>query len=98
MDWLNYHHLFYFWTVAKEGSIARATSKLGLAQPTISAQLKALERSLGEKLFERAGRGLVLTEIGRTVLRYAEEIFTLGHELTDAVKDRPRNKPVRFEV
>jgi LysR family transcriptional activator of nhaA len=98
MDWLNYHHLFYFWTVAKEGSIARATPKLGLAQPTISAQVKALERALGEKLFERAGRGLVLTEMGRTVLRYADEIFSLGHELVDAVKDRPRNKPIRFEV
>jgi LysR family transcriptional regulator, transcriptional activator of nhaA len=98
MDWLNYHHLYYFWTVAKEGSIARATPKLGLAQPTISAQLKALERALGEKLFERAGRGLVLTEMGRTVLRYADEIFTLGHELVDAVKDRPRNKPIQFEV
>ena len=98
MDWLNYHHLLYFWTAAKEGSIARATSKLGLAQPTISAQIKALEASLGEKLFERAGRGLALTEIGRTVFQYAEDIFTLGRELVDAVKDRPRDKPVCFEV
>jgi len=56
MDWLNYHHLLYFWTVAKEGSIARACEELRLAQPTISGQIRALEENLGEKLFSRTGR------------------------------------------
>lgn len=98
MDWLNYHHLHYFWVVAKEGSIARATRRLHLAQPTISAQIRALEGSLGERLFERAGRGLALTETGRVVFGYAEEIFALGRELTDTVKDRPTGKPLRLTV
>ena len=61
MEWLNYHHLFYFWTVAKEGSIARACAKLRLAQPTISGQLRMLEDTMGEKLFTKSGRGLVMT-------------------------------------
>ena len=75
MEWLNYHHLLYFWTVAKEGRIAKACRKLLLAQPTISGQLRLLEESLGEKLFVRAGRGLALTEVGQVVYRYADEIF-----------------------
>lgn len=98
MEWLNYHHLFYFWTVAREGSIARAGVKLGLAQPTISGQIRALENVLGEKLFSRSGRGLVLTEVGRMVLGYAEEIFSLGRELLDSVKDRPTGRPIQFVV
>ena len=71
MDWINYHHLLYFYTIAREGSIARACKQLHLTQPTLSAQLRALEESLGEKLFLRSGRSLVLTEIGRLVYRYA---------------------------
>ena len=67
MAWLNYHHLLYFWTVAREGSIARATRKLHLTQPTISAQIHRLEESLGERLFVRSGRRLVLTEVGQVV-------------------------------
>lgn len=98
MEWLNYHHLLYFWTVAKRGSIARACEDLRLAQPTISGQLRALEDSLGEKLFVRQGRRLVLTEAGKVVYRYAEEIFTLGSELTDVLKGRPRNRPMRLIV
>jgi LysR family transcriptional regulator, transcriptional activator of nhaA len=98
MEWLNYHHLLYFWTVAKTGSIARACQELRLAQPTISGQLHALEDSLGEKLFARAGRGLVLTDVGQTVFRYADEIFSLGRELTDVVKGRPRGRPLRLVV
>jgi LysR family transcriptional activator of nhaA len=98
MEWLNYNHLFYFWVVAREGSIAAATRRLHLTQPTISAQLKQLEESLGEKLFEKAGRGLVLTEAGRIALRYADEIFALGRELRDTLKDRPTGKPVRVTV
>ena len=69
MDWLNYHHLFYFWVVAREGSIARACEQLHLAQPTISSQLRKLEKSVGENLFKRVGRNLVLTETGQFVLR-----------------------------
>jgi LysR family transcriptional activator of nhaA len=98
MEWLNYHHLLYFWVVAKRGSIARACEELRLAQPTISGQLHALEESLGEKLFVRQGRRMVLTEVGRMVYRYAEEIFELGSELTDVLKGRPRNRPTRLIV
>ncbi len=98
MEWLNYHHLLYFWTVAKEGSIARACEKLHLAQPTISGQLRLLEESLGEKLFSKAGRGLALTETGHVVYRYAEEIFGLGQELQGVLKGRPRGRPVHLHV
>jgi LysR family transcriptional activator of nhaA len=98
MDWLNYHHLLYFWVVAREGSIAGATRKLNLTQPTISAQLRQLEDSLGEKLFEKSGRGLVLTEAGKITLRYAEEIFALGRELKDTLRDRPTGKPLRVTI
>jgi hypothetical protein len=70
MHWLDYHHLLYFWTVAREGSIVRACEVLHLAQPTISSQLQQLEQQLGGKLFERAGRGLRLTELGKTVYGY----------------------------
>jgi LysR family transcriptional regulator, transcriptional activator of nhaA len=98
MDWLNYHHLLYFWTVAREGSVAKAAARLRLTHPTVSAQIRALERSLGEKLFRRAGRGLALTEMGGIVLRYADEIFALGRELVDAVKDRPTGRPMRLAI
>lgn len=98
MEWLNYHHLYYFWTVAKEGTIARACEKLLLAQPTISGQLKQFEEELGEKLFARAGRRLVLTETGHVVYRYAEEIFNVGQELQDVLRGRPRGRPARFIV
>lgn len=98
MEWLNYHHLFYFWTVAREGSIARASKALRVAPPTISAQLKALEDSLGEPLFERVGRGLVLTDVGRTAQRYADEIFSLGRELLGNVKRRASTDDRRARV
>jgi len=98
MDWLNYHHLLYFWTVAKEGSIAAAGKKLLLAQPTISGQLRALERSIGEKLFIKAGRGLVLTDTGQLVYRYADEIFSLGREMSDALQGRPTGRPLELIV
>jgi LysR family transcriptional activator of nhaA len=96
MEWLNYHHLLYFWTVAKEGSIARACEKLRLAQPTISGQLRLLEETLDEKLFVKQGRGLALTEVGQVVYRYADEIFGLGRELQDVLKGRPRGRPLRL--
>jgi len=98
VEWLNYHHLLYFWTVAKEGSIARASEKLRLTQATISAQISAFERALGEKLFNRVGRRLVLTETGRMAFRYADEIFTLGREFMDTLKGRPTGQPLRFRV
>ena len=88
MEWLNYHHLYYFWTVAREGSITKACRELRLAQPTISGQLRVLEEYLGEKLFERAGRGLKLTEVGEIAFRYADQIFQLGRELQDNVRGR----------
>ncbi len=86
MRHLNYNHLLYFWTVAREGSIAKATESLHLTPQTISGQLKLLEESVGEPLFNRVGRGLVLTETGHMVFQYADEIFTLGAELTSRVK------------
>ena len=98
MEWLNYHHLLYFWVAAREGGISRAAAQLHLAQPTVSAQIRALEESLGEKLFSRSGRTLVLTEVGRVVFRYAEDIFSLGRELLDTVKDRPTGRPLRLTV
>ncbi|MCC6536402.1 MAG: transcriptional activator NhaR [Bryobacterales bacterium] len=98
MAWLNYHHLLYFWTVAKEGSVAKACERLHLAQPTISGQLKQLEETLGEKLFTKAGRGLALTEVGRLVFQYAEEIFGLGEELQSVLKGGPRKRPQRIVV
>ncbi|MFO0740771.1 MAG: transcriptional activator NhaR [Labilithrix sp.] len=98
MEWLNYHHLLYFWVVAKEGSVSRASKELRLAQPTISTQIKRLESALGHKLFERKGRGLVLTTEGRTTFRYADEIFSLGRELTHALEGRKVGKPLRLVV
>lgn len=86
---LNYHHLYYFYVVAREGSIVRAKDKLLLSQPTISAQLRELETALGHPLFERRRQRLHLTEDGRVVLDYAERIFDLGAELKDMLGDRP---------
>jgi LysR family transcriptional activator of nhaA len=98
MDWLNYHHLLYFWMVAKTGSITRAAEELRLAQPTISGQLRALEENLGEKLFTKVGRRLQLTEVGQIVYGYADEIFSIGRELTDVLKGIPRGRPARLVV
>ena len=98
MEWLNYHHLLYFWTVAKKGSVVAACDELKLRQPTISAQIQALEDSIGEKLFDRTGRKLILTEMGKTVFKYAEQIFSLGRELTDVVKGRPVDKTHQLVV
>jgi len=98
MEWLNYHHLHYFWIVAREESISRASERLRLAPSTVSAQLSKLEEMLGGKLFRRAGRSLELTEMGRIVYRYAEEIFSLGREMVDTVRGRPVSGPMRFIV
>ena len=98
MEWLNYHHLFYFWTVVKAGSIHKAGLELRISPPAISTQLKLLENQLGEKLLTRSGRRLVLTDMGRTVFGYAEDIFALGRELQDVVRSRPVGRPLRLDV
>ena len=98
VEWLNYHHLFYFWTVAREGSIARASATLQLAQPTISAQIATLERALGEKLFIRTGRRLTLTRTGQMSLRYADQIFTLGRDLLTTIRTQPSVRPLTLVV
>jgi LysR family transcriptional activator of nhaA len=98
MEWLNYHHLLYFWIVAREGGLVPAGKVLRLSHPTLSAQIHALEDRLAEKLLVKEGRKLVLTEMGRTVYRYAEEIFTTGRELMEAVKGRAQGQPLRLDV
>jgi len=98
MEWLNYHHLLYFWTVVKEGGVGPAAKALRLAPPTISGQVRALEESLELTLFDRVGRKLQVTDDGRVVFRYADEIFNLGRELLDTVKGRPTGRPLRLHV
>jgi LysR family transcriptional activator of nhaA len=98
MEWFNYHHLLYFWTVVREGGVGRAADKLRLSQPTVSAQVRALEERLGEKLFSRVGRRLVPTDVGQVVYRYADEIFALGRELVDTVQGRAPGRPMRLVV
>lgn len=98
MQRLNYQHLYYFWNVAKEGGITRACEKLHLAQPTISGQLAVLEQAIGEKLFYKEGKKLTLTDTGRTVFHYAEDIFALGRELTNILKGRIGERGLRFSV
>lgn len=98
MEWLNYHHLHYFWVVAQEGTITRAARRLRLAPSTVSAQVKTLEEQLGAELFLRSARRLELTEAGRTVYRYAEQIFALGRELTGAVQSGAPPRTLRLTV
>lgn len=98
MEWLNYHHLFYFWTVMREGSLTAACARLSLAPSTISAQLSRLEEALGGKLFQRAGRNLEPTDLGRLVFRYADEIFSLGREMVDTIRGRPVAGPLSLKV
>ncbi|MBL8877761.1 MAG: transcriptional activator NhaR [Phycisphaerales bacterium] len=85
MEWPNFNHLFYFWTVASEGSVTGAAERLMVAQPTVSEQIRALERSVGQKLFRRAGRGIALTDTGEIVYRYADEMFAIGRELAEFI-------------
>lgn len=98
LEWLNYHHLLYFWTVAREGGVSKAAAKLRLSQPTISAQVRRLEESIGERLFHRQGRGLALTDTGRLVFRHADEIFGIGRELIETLRGRPTGRPARLTV
>jgi LysR family transcriptional regulator, transcriptional activator of nhaA len=98
MEWLNYHHLFYFWTVARDGSISKASKALRLAPPTVSEQIRSLEQSLGIKLFEKEGRNLVLTDVGRVAYEYAEDIFSRGREMTDVLSGRTPRRMNRFTL
>lgn len=98
MDWINYHHLFYFWNVAKEGTVSAAAAKLHLARPTVTAQVRELEASCGQKLFRKKGRYLVLTEFGTQVFQYAEEIFAIGRELSNFVSTGIVGARQRFVV
>jgi LysR family transcriptional regulator, transcriptional activator of nhaA len=98
MQPLNFHHLRYFWTVARLGSVRAAAERLHVSQPTVSAQVRALEESLGERLFRRAGRGLALTEAGVRVCRYGDEIFALGDELQASLRHPEGTGPLRVAI
>lgn len=95
---INYKHLYYFWSVAREGGIARANERLHITPQTISGQLSLLEDYLGVALFNRIGRNLELTETGRMILSYADEIFSLGNELEEALHQLPEGRPKLFQV
>lgn len=98
MRGVNYNHLYYFWTVAKEGGVARAAEVLHLTPQTVSGQLHVLEDTLGAKLFDRAGRNLVLTDLGRLALNYADDIFRLAAEMEDVLEGRLSGQPLQFRV
>lgn len=98
MQRINYQHLFYFWHVVTEGSITAACEKLHLAQPTISGQLTVFEQAIGEKLFYKQGRKQQLTDTGRIVFHYAEEIFALGRELGNTLKGLPTGRALRLTI
>jgi LysR family transcriptional activator of nhaA len=95
---LNYKHLRYFWAVARSGSIARASEQLHVTPQSISGQLAELAESLGTELFRRAGRGLEVTESGRRILSYADEIFALGDELVEVARDQAAKKTIPFRI
>lgn len=95
---LNYHHLRYFWAVAREGSLRKAAEKLRVSQPSICTQIKLLESALGQNLFKPSGRSLALTDFGQLVYGYAEEIFTLGSELLKTSKLAPVSQALRLHV
>ncbi len=98
MEWLNYHHLLYFWATVHEGGVTAAAAKLRLAPATVSAQIQTLQSALGEKLLIRSGRKHRLTQMGQIVYRYADDIFRLGQEMLDTVRDRPTGRPLLFTV
>ena len=98
MDWMNYHHLHYFWMVGRTGSIAEAARQLHLTSPTLSSQIRKLEDSLGVKLFRPGGRRLTLTDTGLTVFEYADQIFSLGRELAEFVRSGATSGALRMKV
>lgn len=95
---INYHHLHLFRAVARAGTLARAAAELRLTEPTVSTQIKSLEHHFGQPLFSRTGRRLQLTDAGQTALRYADDIFSLGDELTQAMSGGIGDRPRRFVV
>ena len=96
MNALNYHHLRYFWAVARDGNLSRAAARLRVSQSALSSQIRALEASLGSELFARKGRGLTLTEAGVLALQHADTIFARGEELTATLATgRPASVPLR---
>lgn len=94
----NYRHLYYFWVVAKEGGVARAAERLDMAVQTVSTQVRELERSLGYELLKPSGRGVVLTDAGLAAMRQAEQIFQLGGQLPELVRDAVGSPTVRLVV
>ncbi len=98
MKWLNYHHLYYFWAVMREGSITAACKKLHLVPATVSSQIRKLEEKLNGKLFARVGRNLVPTELGKHVFSYADEIFSIGRELMDSIDTMPITNRVPLRI
>lgn len=98
MQWLNYHHLYYFYVIAKEGSIAKAATKLSVGQPALSTQLRQLEESLGKNLFERKKQRLFLSEPGRIAFEYADQLFRLGSEMVEVLQDRLQNNRIHVQI
>jgi LysR family transcriptional activator of nhaA len=98
VEWLNYHHLLYFWTVVRTGGLGPASEELRLSPSTLSAQIHRLEATLSEQLLRRSGRRLAPTEMGRLVYGYADEIFSAGREMMEAVRGRPTGRPMRLVV
>lgn len=92
---MNYNHLFYFWNIAKEGSIKSASEKLNLSQPTLSDQLKTFENAIGGQLFKRKGRRLIINELGELTYAYANNMFRIGGELNNALLHHESKKPRR---
>lgn len=95
---MNYNHLLYFWTVSREGSIAKAADVLHITPQTVSGQIKVLEKSIGAPLLKRAGRGLTLTDTGRMVFQYADEIFVTGIELAQRARGQTSGRAAEFHV
>ncbi len=95
---MNYHHLRLFRAVAREGNLTRASRSLRLTPQTVSTQIKTLEESLGESLFSRTGRRLVLTAAGQVALRYANDIFSLGSEMQETLRGQPTGSPFRVLI
>lgn len=98
MTYLNYHHMRLFWAVAREGNLTRASAKLHLTPQTVSTQIRDFEAALGEKLFQRAGRRMVLTDVGQVALKYANEIFSTGHEFLETLRGQPTGRPLKLVV
>lgn len=98
MSWLNYHHLHYFWLVVREGGIVPAANKLRVSHPTVSTQVRKLEDGLGEALFDRSRRRMELTDVGRVVYEYAEQIFSLGAEMQNVLHGQSADRPLKLAV